>query len=214
VLLSGKDQPGGVDWQHARSMLNGRLERIEQPLDKGRRLLEEAIGADPAHEEAQLYLAFLHNHEGKRMTAAQEYQRVFDTALNETNRGHAAIQIGRLYFAEKNYRKAIVCWRWVTMSGLVDNDDRFFVARFNLGMTYALLRNQARSLHYFCQLLKCHPSRAQEVAQLFARSPQLRESIDSQRGFAEALFDSCPELFVRPAVPEGGDGNQQGAKEE
>jgi tetratricopeptide (TPR) repeat protein len=195
VLMNGKGQAGGLDWQRARAMLNGRLERIESPLEKGRRLLEEAIATDPSHEEARLYLAFLHGHEGKRIRAAEEYREIFNTAISDTNRGHAAIQLGRLHSAEKDYRKAVACWRWVTMSGLADGDERFFVARFNLGMVYGLMRNQSRSLVYFRELLDRHPERVGEVAGLFARSPRLRESIDAQRGFGEALVRTCPELF-------------------
>lgn len=198
VLLQGKTHAGGLDWQRARAMLNGKLERIESPIEKGRRLLEEAIATDPSHEEAQLYLAFLHGHEGKRLRAAEEYRRIFNTAVHETNRGHAAIQLGRLHASEKNYKKAIACWRWLTISGLADLDDRFFVARFNLGMVHALSGNRQRSLQYFRELLDRHPRRAGEVADLFARSPKLRESIDSQPGFPEALVKVCPEIFSAP----------------
>ena len=94
------------------------------------------------------------------------------------------------------YYKAIALWRWVTTSGLADADDRFFVARFNLGMVYALKRNQRRSLDYFRELIDRHPGRVGEVAALFHRSSGLRESIDSQAGFPEALLRTCPELFA------------------
>ncbi len=210
VLMNGKGQAGGLDWQRARAMLNGRLERIESPLEKGRRLLEEAIATDSSHEEARLYLAFLHGHEGKRIRAAEEYRAIFNSAISDTNRGHAAIQLGRLHSAEKDYRKAIACWRWVTMSGLADEDERFFVARFNLGMVYALMRNQSRSLVYFRELLDRHRDRIGEIAGLFGRSPRLRESIDAQRGFGEALVQTCPELFSSTVdhteSPEAGSG--------
>jgi len=205
VLLDGKTRTGGLDWKRARAMLNGKLEKIESPLEKGRRLLEEAISTDPSHEEAHLYLAFLHGHEGRRLTAAEEYRRIFQTAMNPANRGHAAIQLGRLHSSEKNYRKAIACWRWVTISGLADEDDRFFVARFNLGMVYALTRNRTRSLGYFRALLDRHPDRASEVAELFARSPRLREAIDAQPGFAASLVATVPELFALPGVMLPGD---------
>jgi tetratricopeptide (TPR) repeat protein len=211
VLLQGKTTAGGLDWQRARAMLNGRLERIESPLEKGRRLLEEALAIDPSHEEVQLYLAFLHGHEGRRVTAAEEYRQVFHTAIQDTNRGHAAIQLGRLYSAEKNYRKAIACWRWVTISGLADADDRFFVARFNLGMVYALTHNRRRSLGYFRELLDRHPSRVAEVAELFSRSPKLREAIDDQPGFPEDLVKTCPELFTVPVSPTEDSSEHEGA---
>ncbi len=214
VLLDGKAQAGGLDWKRARAMLNGKLEKIESPLEKGRRLLEEAISTDPSHEEAQLYLAFLHGHEGKRLTAAEEYRRIFQTAMSPANRGHAAIQLGRLHSSEKNYRKAIACWRWVTISGLADEDDRFFVARFNLGMVYALTRNRKRSLGYFRELIDRHPDRTGEVAELFSRSPRLRESIDAQPGFAESLVATCPELFSLPGASGGGPGTSGTGPEE
>lgn len=199
VLSGGQDRAGGVDWAHARSMLNGRLERIESPLEKGRKLLEEAVAADASHEEARLYLAWLHAHEGKTLAAAREYRSLFDTSIDEQNRGHAAIQLGRLHSCEKDYRKAIACWRWVTMSGLADHDPRFFVARFNLGMVYALTGNRRRSLSYFRELLDRHPDRVGEIAGLFARSPRLREAIDGFEGFGEELVRTCPELFATPA---------------
>jgi len=211
VMMNGQEHAGGLDWQRARSMLNGRLEKIESPLEKGRRLLEEAIATDPSSEEAQLYLAFLHAHEGKRLQAADEYRRIFETALDDRNRGHAAIQLGRLHSAEKSYAKAITLWRWVTISGLADADERFFVVRFNLGMVYALMGNRTRSLGYFRELLDRHPGRAAEVASLFHRSSGLRASIDSQTGFAEALLRTCPELFVAPA--EESETNVEGSEE-
>jgi tetratricopeptide (TPR) repeat protein len=211
VLMNGKGQAGGLDWQRARAMLNGRLERIESPLEKGRKLLEEAIATDASHEEARLYLAFLHGHEGKRIRAAEEYREIFSTAISDTNRGHAAIQLGRLHSAEKDYRKAIACWRWVTISGLADGDERFFVARFNLGMVYALIRNQSRSLSYFRELLDRHPARVGEVAGLFARSPRLREAIDAQAGFGESLVRTCPELFSCTANDAGSTQKDPGA---
>src|SRR5262249_44433479 len=198
VVMDGKGGAGGLDWKRARSMLNGKLERIQSPLEKGRRLLEEAIATDPSNEEAQLYLAFLHAHEGKRLVAAEEYRRIFETAVDEQNRGHAAVQLGRLHSTEESYGKAITLWRWVTVSGLADRDERFFVARFNLGMVYALLRNRNRSLAYFRELLDRHPSKVGEVADLFQRSRKLREAIDSQDGFGEALLRTCPELFEVP----------------
>jgi tetratricopeptide (TPR) repeat protein len=188
-------------------MLNGRLERIQSPVEKGRRLLEEAVAADPSHEEARLYLAWLHGHEGKHLQAAREYRAVFDTALDERNRGHAAIQLGRLHSTEADYRKAIALWRWVTISGLAEVDDRFYVARFNLGMVYALMGDRRRALGYFRVLLDRHPTRAAEVAGLFARSPKLRARIDEQPGFGEELVATCPELFC--VSPEG----QAGAEE-
>ncbi len=196
VMLGGKGELGGINWQRARHMLNGRLEKIESPLEKGRRLLEEAISADPDHEEARLYRAFMNAHEGRVLVAAEEYREVFNTAVNEANRGHAAMQLGRLYGNQNSHRKAMVCYRWVTMSGLADADDRFFGARFYLGKAYAMLGQVDRSLDSFETLLARHPGRVAEVGQLFSKSPLLQRAIESVPGFTEQVFERCSELFA------------------
>jgi len=197
---NGRD---GLDLHRARGLLNGKLERIRSPLEKGRRLLQEALEVEPGHEEARLYTAFLHAREGRPLQAAKEYRRVFDTAVEDANRGHAAIQLGRLHSQEGDYRKAVAWFRWVTMSGLAEADDRFWVARFNLGMVLALDGNRRRSLEYFRALLDRHPGRAGEVACSIENSPGLREAIDRQKGFAEELRGTCPELFAAGAGPAG-----------
>ncbi len=196
VLMGGDEEVGGLDWQEARHMLNGRLEKIESPLEKGRRLLNEALSADPTHEEARLYQAFLFAHDGRELDAAEQYREIFNTAVNEANRGHAAMQLGKMYGAQKSYRKAATCFRWVTMSGLADADDRFFGARFNLGKAYAMLGQKERSLRTFEFLLARHPQRAAEVSRLFRSAPQLRAAIESIPGFPDELLQRCAALFV------------------
>ncbi|MCB9916448.1 MAG: tetratricopeptide repeat protein [Planctomycetes bacterium] len=204
VVLAGKGRAGGLDWSRARHMLNGRLEKIESPLEKGRRLLDEAVAADPEHEEARLYRAFLHAHEGRTLDAADEYREIFNSAVNEANRGHAAMQLGRLYVNQRSYRRAIACYRWVTISGLADADDRFFGARFNLGKAYAMLGEVERSLHSFETLLERHPARIADVAQSFSKAPLLRSAIESIPGFSEQLFARCSQLFTSGGSQTGG----------
>jgi tetratricopeptide (TPR) repeat protein len=199
VLASGRTETGGIDWSEARHMLNGRLERIESPLEKGRRLLEEALVADPGHEEARLYLAYLDAHEKKPIRAAHGYRQVFRTSLSDENRGHAAGQLGKLLADEGELKKAIACNRWIVASGLADRDSRFFYARFNIGLYYAEMRQPARSLRAFRQLLDRHPERLGEITQLFLHAPRMRAGIERQPGFAEALLRTCPELFTLPA---------------
>lgn len=199
VLSGGKDHLGGIDWREARHSLNGRLERIEDPLEKARRLLDECLDADASHEEARLYLAFLHAHEGKTLRAAKEYKEVFDTAIDDRNRGHAAIQLGNLHGRESDYKKALVCYRWITISGLDKIDDRFFGARFNTGKCWAMLGKKDRALQTFRELLDAHPDRTVEVARYFAGASSLRDQIDSIPGFPEELMARCPELFTSAA---------------
>jgi tetratricopeptide (TPR) repeat protein len=186
---------GRVDWRHARSMLNGRLKEIPSAVERGRRLLEEALAADPTHEEARLYLAFLHAHEGKRLLAAREYGEIFDSAMAPANRGHAAVQLGRLYEQEGDHRRALTYFRWVTLSGLEREDPRFYFALFNIGLQYALIGDQRRSLHYFRELIDRHPDQLEDIVRAFASSPRLQAAVEGQRGFSQALVAACPELF-------------------
>ena len=195
VLMRGEGDLGGLDWNEARHSLNGRLERINDPLEKAHRLLAECLDADPSHEEARLYLAYLHAHEGKTLKAAKEYKEVFDTAIDDRNRGHAAMQLGNLHGREEDYRKALACYRWITISGLDKADDRFFGARFNIGKCWVMLGERERALQTFRELLDTHPDHVVEVAKYFAGAPSLRSSIDLIPGFPEELVARCPELF-------------------
>jgi tetratricopeptide (TPR) repeat protein len=203
VLASGRDSGSDVDWSEARHMLNGRLTKIESSLEKGKRLLEEALTIDADHEEARLYRAFVHNHEGRRMRAAEDLRYVFDTAMDESNRGHAAMQLGKLYGAEGDHMRALVCFRWVTISGLADANPRFFLARYNAAICYLHLNSADRSVQVFRDLLDRHPDQAERVADaLVESSPMLQEKMASLEGFAENLIQTCPELFASSEVSE------------
>ncbi len=208
VLEGGGNRLGGVDWTEARHWLNGRLAEIQSPLEKGRRLLLEALEADPSHEEASIYLAFLHRKEGKTLKAAAQYRKVFRTAIDESNRGHAAVQLGLLHASQEDYRKAIACFRWVTSSGLAERDERFFFVRFNIGMDYAFLGDRDRSVAAFRDLLDHHPARRDEVVGLFERSDRLRESIENEPEFVDHLLTTCPELFEEPDDAVATEGSQ------
>ncbi len=195
VVESGRGSAGGVDWAGARHMLNGKLEKIESPLEKGRRLLDEALAADSSHEEARFYLALADGHEGKTLRAAEGFRQLFNSAIHPANRAHAAVQLGVLHANQGDHRRAIACYRWVTIAGIADEDPRFFCVRFNIGLNYAHLGDQPRSLAAFRQLLDRHSDRIADIVELFARSDSTQRVISHQAGFAEALFDRCPELF-------------------
>lgn len=202
VVASGRGHTGGVDWRGARHMLNGKLSQIENAVEKGTRLLQEALSIDCDHEEARLYLAFVHAHEGRTLRAANEFRRIFDTAVGEVNRGHAAVQLARLYAEEGEYRRALCFQRWVTMSGLADAEGRFFFVRFNIGVNYAHLGDRRRSLAAFRELLDRHPEKVTEIAGFFDRAHSLRTRIEAQPGFAADLLATCPELFQLPTPQE------------
>ncbi len=186
------------DWAQARHLLNGRLEKIVDPLQKGKRLLEQAIEIDPSHEEARIYLGFLFAREGKSLRASALYRDVFDTAMNLENRGHAAMQLGRLHYLEGDVREALVLWRWMTISGLSASDARFNVVRFNIGIAYATIGRDARALDAFRALMDNHldgggdPS---DIAALFVDNEDARKIFESRPGFLANLTMRLPELF-------------------
>jgi tetratricopeptide (TPR) repeat protein len=203
VIASGQSEAGGIDWTEARAALSGQLARIVTPTEKGRRLLEEAIAVDPTHEGARLYLAWLLAQEGKRVRAAAEFRRIFRTAFDPENRGHAATQLGMLHGLEKEWRKALACFRWVRMSGLEERDSRFLVAGFDEAVCWAHLRRPERCIDAFRALLDRHPARVSDVVEAFAASPpELREVIDDQPELVRGLLATCPELFERPGEQE------------
>ena len=197
------------DWEEARHLLNGRLDKIEDPLEKGRRLLEQAIEVDGSHEEARIYLAFVHATEGKKIRAAELYRQVFDTAMTLENRGHAAMQLGRLYYAEGDLRKSLTFQRWTVMCGLADTDPRFGVVRFNIGVTNAAMERPERALDAFRNHMDHHLASGgdpSEVAGLFVTNEEAREVFQRLPGFLEKLALRVPELIVAQ------NGTQQGAQ--
>lgn len=197
------DGLGGMDWRGKRHLLNGALEHIEAPLDKARRLLGECLEVESDYDPAHLYLAVIDRHEGKVLKAAKRLERVFEEAVDETCRGHAAGQLAKLHVAEEEYREALKYLRWGLQSGLVDQDARFFFFRFNAALCYAHLRQPERSIGALRDALDHHPERAPELARALAGSPVLRACIDSQAGFPEALLQRCPELFAAAPTGEG-----------
>ena len=80
----------GIDWQHARHMLNGRLEQNADPVEKGRLSVRRSI--DPSREEARIYLAYAHDGRDTPSGAANLFREVPDTAIAEAGPRAAVIQ--------------------------------------------------------------------------------------------------------------------------
>jgi tetratricopeptide (TPR) repeat protein len=199
---------GQIEWHKKRHLLNGLLERIERPADKAKRMLEECLKVEPDYDPAHLYLGFLDQKAGLRLRAAKRFRYVFDEAVDPGNRGHAAMQLGKLYVAEGEFRTALTWFRWVGISGLAHLDERFFPAMFNIGLCYVHLGRGERALATFRQMLDRHPGRRTDLANFFARSPKLRSAIDAQPDLGAAFLARCPELFVRPeSSPNSGGDN-------
>lgn len=182
-------------WAEARHLFNGRLERIEDPIQKGIKLLEQALEIEHDHEEARIYLAFVHGYQGRALMAERLYKEVFDSALCPENRGHAAMQIGQLYTQEGDHKRAAHYYRWVTLSGLAEQEPRFWPAYFNLGVASMGMGQRERGLRWFRELLDRHPEKTPKVAALCLESPTFKETVETYPAFATLLQQTCPELF-------------------
>jgi hypothetical protein len=93
----------------------------------------------------------------------------------------------------------LVCYRWVTISGLADVDSRFYFVRYNAALCYLNLGQVERSLDMLRQLLDHHPSQAGRIAEALASStPKTQQRMANAPGFAEGIIQRCPELFEEP----------------
>lgn len=194
----------GVDWTGARHLLNGRLERIAGPLEKGRRLLEQAVEVDPSHEEARIYLAYIFSSEGKSLRAADLYRDVFDTGIDVANRGHAAMQLGRMRHREGDMRGALRFWRWMSMVGLDQMDRRFSLVHFNIGLAQLQAGREDVALSSFRRLVDgCLAAETpiSDVASLFLENDDARRLLESSEGFVPRLARTIPEVFESYTPP-------------
>lgn len=201
VLKGGRAGCGQKDWAEARHLFNGRLERIEDPMEKGVRLLEQVLEIESDHEEARIYLAFVHSNQGHTLKAERLYREVFDTAMVLENRGHAAIQIGLLYAEEGDHRKATTYYRWVTLSGLAEREPRFWAVYLNLAIASLGMKRPERALLWFRELLDRFPEHASEAARACLDIPVFRDAIENSPDFVQAFEQWCPELLH--AAPTG-----------
>ena len=202
---AGSESSGAVDWRHARHLLNGRLERIEDPAEKGRRLLSQAVDIDPSHEEARIYLAYVSDRGGHPLRASRLFRDVFDTAMSESNRAHAAMQLGRLHFREEDYRTAVVFWRWLSISGVVRRDARFVGGLFNLGLGEAARGRDDAALSAFRRLLDTHlesGGSSSDIAAMFLDNEDCKALLESRPGLTTRLVAELPELFEPDAGTE------------
>lgn len=188
-----------LDWSSKRHLLNGTLEKIQEPFEKARRMLQECLSIEPDFEMAILWLANLDRLEGHPLRAARGFERVFEEGISTTNRAHAAMQLGKGLVAEGDYKEALRYFRWVGLCGELSRDRRFFPAGFNVGLCLVNLGKTRQALSAFRNLLDTHPDQAPQIAGFLAGSAELQAQMVSLPGFLEALYELCPELF-QPAA--------------
>jgi tetratricopeptide (TPR) repeat protein len=196
-------EPGAAyDWVKARSLLSDQLELRAKNLEKARVLLEEALLVRPSYAEARLYLAFYYQHGGDFERAEREYRRVFETARKMRNRAHAAVQLGVLQHERGELQSAVRCFRWITRSGLVRRDGRFFFVFYNLGVLYARLEDFDRCVKCFEILYHRHRAQGAEIERFLGRADAFLKTVADRPQLADSLKAACPDW-----VPVLRDGN-------
>lgn len=189
------DAGAAYDWVKAQSLLDGHFEAREKNLLKARMLLEEALLVRPSYAEARLYLAFYYQQGGDLERAEREYRRVFETARKMRNRAHAAVQLGVLQHERGELQSAVRCFRWITRSGLVRRDGRFFFVFYNLGVLYARLEDFDRSAKCFEILYHRHRAQGSQIERFLNRADAFLCTVAERPEFAAALAQACPDWF-------------------
>jgi tetratricopeptide (TPR) repeat protein len=186
----------GADWVEARALLNGKLERVEDNLEKARALLGEALIVKPNFAEARLYLGFWRQAGGDLAGAESEYRRVFRTARRLANRAHAAVQLGQVWHERGDFRRAAVAYRWVIASGAARRDRRFFFVHYNLGLVLARLGKLEACVEAFRTLGERYPESAPRVRGFLEAAPRFRSLLDRKPEFRARLERACGAVFA------------------
>ena len=195
VVSRGQGDAGGVDWTSARGMFNGKLSKIEGALEKGIRLLTDALEIDPSPRRGTAVFRFSRNFTCRKPIARNNASSIasFSRHWTRPTAVHAAVQLALMNAREGDLNQAMIYLRWVRMARLDSYDERFFFVRFNIAMYYAHMEKKDRSLAEFRALLDRCPECAGEVADLFSKSPKLR-------GGPSTRYPGLLTNFSRPAL--------------
>ena len=170
--------------------------RGEDFLDKGRRLLNEALSLKPKFAEARLYSGFLHQLMEDFEKAAADYREVFLCTDRQVNRSHAAIQLGQLYDHLELHSEALRMYRWVLASGLVARKPEFSFVLFNIAIEHLALGDVPAACAMLGRIRMSHPDLWSQVKDLLHQSPDLLSQIGENEDFRRQIEDDEPNFFA------------------
>ncbi len=171
-------------------------DRDEDFLKQGRRFLNEALALKPKYAEARLYSGFLHQLMEESEAAAAEYREVFLRTDRQTNRAHAAIQLGQLYDHLELHQEALRMYRWVLASGVVARRPKFAFVLINIAVEHLALGNVNAACAVLGRLRMAYPDHWPQAVELFGQSPELLAKLGENVDFRRQMDDLEPTFFA------------------
>lgn len=169
-------------------------EQSADHLAHGRGLLDEALRLKPAFAEALLYRGFVCHVQGEEKQAQEAYHKVFLGSDRQTNRGHAAMQLGMLYDRAGQHRRALRMYRWVLASGLVHRKPDFAYVLFNIALEHVSLDDLDSAALMFGRIRNHHPQVWKSAKQWLRGAPDLLLRL-GEHGGCRAQFEASEPAF-------------------
>lgn len=195
ILARGEGRYDGFDWIEAGRLLEQNFDSDADLRERARVLLEQALALKPNFAEARLYLGFYFKLTGDLVGAEREFRRVFETAKNAENRGHAGTQLVTVHEALGNFQDAIQVIDRLHARRLPEHDGRFYFTYFNLAVLRALRGEFALSADALATLTRRFPDRIGEIRQKLANNPPLRDALRASPEFRSDVERRIPALF-------------------
>ncbi len=195
ILARGEGRYAGYDWVEAGRLLERALGSDADLRERARVLLDEALRLRPNFAEARLYLGFHYKVAGDLVSAAREFQRVFETARNAENRGHAGAQLVTIHEEQGDFDAALVVIDRLLNRRLPERDTRFYFTYFNLAVIRAHRGEFSLAADALATLGRRFPERIAEVRAKLANCAPLREALRTRPEFRADVERRIPALL-------------------
>jgi tetratricopeptide (TPR) repeat protein len=195
ILARGEGRYDGFDWIEAGRLLEQNFDSDVDLRERARALLDQALALKPNFAEARLYLGFYYKLAGDLRSAEREFRRVFDSARNAENRGHAGTQLVTVHEAQGNLVAALDVIERMLARRLPEHDARFYFTYFNLAVIRALRGEFSQSAAALATLTRRFPDRIGEIRQRLANSQPLRDAFHTSPEFRTDVERRIPALF-------------------
>lgn len=192
----------GEEWVRAKSLFDRAGKRDpKENLEKGKRLLREALMLQPDFHQARIYLGHAHHVEGERAAACREFRAVLEATEDPLMRAFALENLGNVFLENGDPRTSLPFFLAIVESGVIGREPRFFTTYFNLGLAYGLLEDFASCREWLGRLYEEFPHKRRLVARELVGRERLHEILRKHEGEYETLVRSFPEWFPTERSP-------------
>lgn len=188
----------GEDWVVAADLFEGgKLNDPKSNLEKGKRLLRDALGLRPDYHEARIYLGHAHHVGGERTQACAEFRAVLDGSTDVVIRAYALENLGNVHLESGDLEGAIPCFQGLVESGAVQLQARFFTSYFNLALAYGLLERFDQCEHWLDRLHGEFPHKRRMIGQELASRTHLAAVLTRHPDVQGRFSERYPGWFPR-----------------